>query len=264
LQSGPQCQCVVATRDNVVTIAPARPHRVYLPVYDPGYVYGAWPYPLYPPVVFPLPVGFAFAPGYYWGYYDPVSVAAYWPLWGWGWFNWSGHNVLVDSRRVAAITGVAAAGFATGVWARNAAHGSAVVGGGPTGGRMGAAAMASGRAAWRGGAAAASSRGGWHGENAAWHHGGGYGGHFAHANTGPHGFGHGMAGGFHDGGGGHGHGGAGPHGFGRGMANGFQGGGGGMRFAAGAGGGGRGGSHGGGSGGHGHGGGGGHGGGHGH
>lgn len=248
LQSGPQCQCVVARRDNVVTIAPARPHRVYLPVYDPGYVYGAWPYPLYPPVEFPLPVGFAFEPGYYWGYYDPVYVAAYGPLWGWGWFDWSGHSVLVDNRRVAAITGVAAAGFATGVWARNAARS----GGGVAGGRMAAAvagarspiasapgraaAAASGRAAWRGAAAAGSGRGG-RGGNPAWHRGGGgYG--FARAGAGPRGFGRGMV---------------------------LHGGGGGMHFAAAAGGGGRGGFHGGGfhGGGHGNGGGGGHGGGYG-
>jgi len=260
LQSGPQCQCIVARRDNVVTIAPARPHRVYLPVYDPGYVYGAWPYPLYPPVVFPLPVGFAFAPGYYWGYYDPIYVSAYGPLWGWGWFNWSGHNVLVDNHRVAAITGIAAVGFATGVWARNAARGSAVAGSGPVGGRMStaaaaarspaasaparAAAAAPGRSAWRGAAAAtASGRVERRGGSATSHRGRGYAGHFAHAGARPRGFGRGMAGAFHGGGGG-------------------------MHFAAGAGGGGHGhggGGHGGGGhGGGGHGGAGGHGGGRGH
>ena len=214
LASGQQCQCVVANRDNVVTIAPARSSRVYLPVYDPGHVYGTWAYPLYPPEVFPLPVGFAFAPGYYWGYYAPVNVAYYWPLWGWGWFNWSGHNLLVDNHRVAAMTGVAAAGFGTAVWARNAIRGGAVSGPGPAAARRIGSVAARSPAAARA-ATVASGRGGWRGRAAAGYRGGGRAGHFARSggrgmSAGFHGGGRGMhfapaAGGGGHGGGGHGH-----------------------------------------------------------
>ena len=43
----------------VIVIQPAQPETVYVPVYDPTVVYGAWPYPAYPP--------------YYW--YPPNYVA---------------------------------------------------------------------------------------------------------------------------------------------------------------------------------------------
>src|SRR5262249_33434994 len=33
----------------VIAIAPAVPNTVYVPYYDPTVVYGAWPYPAYPP-----------------------------------------------------------------------------------------------------------------------------------------------------------------------------------------------------------------------
>jgi Protein of unknown function (DUF3300) len=42
----------------VIVIEPTNPETVYVPYYDPAVVYGAWPYPAYPP--------------YYWG-------AGYWP-----------------------------------------------------------------------------------------------------------------------------------------------------------------------------------------
>jgi hypothetical protein len=192
LQTGPQCQCAVTTRANIVTIAPLRRARVYVPVYDPSYVYGPWPYQLYPPVMFPLPVGFAFAPGFFIGYTAAVNVAYYWPLWGWGWFDWGGHSVLVDNRRIGAITGVAAAGFATGVWARNAARGGGVA---AAGARSGAGALAArpataSRSAARAPAAAVHGRGARGGGRATHFAGRGFGGH--------HGFG--RAGGFHGGG----------------------------------------------------------------
>ena len=50
LQSTPS-QTVTA-EDNIVTIEPANPEVVYVPIYDPTYVYGRWPYPDYPPYYF--------------------------------------------------------------------------------------------------------------------------------------------------------------------------------------------------------------------
>jgi hypothetical protein len=227
LISGPRCRCVVETRAGGVTIAPARSPRVYVPVYDPVYVYGPWPYPLYPPVVFPLPIGFAFAPGFFIGYTTAVNVAFYGPLWGWGWFDWGGHSVLVDNGRIGWITGDVAAGFAGGVWAHDPGRGGAVAGasssaaaarsGGAAGtsaARMsaarGGAASVRGRAAWRGGASRGSVAGYRGAGHAAHFASRGFGGHRRAAGGAPGGF-HGgggvhfaAAGGAH-GGGGHGH-----------------------------------------------------------
>ena len=44
-----------AGADPRITIAPAQPDRVYVPVYDPSVVYGTWPWPSYPPVWQPPP-----------------------------------------------------------------------------------------------------------------------------------------------------------------------------------------------------------------
>src|SRR6187551_1527859 len=53
-------QKVTVTQDQgspVIEIEPASPEVVYVPYYDPGVVYGAWPYPAYPPYYFPPPAG---------------------------------------------------------------------------------------------------------------------------------------------------------------------------------------------------------------
>src|SRR4029077_14984954 len=39
----------------VIAIAPTDPDTVYVPYYDPAVVYGAWPYPDYPPYYWPPP-----------------------------------------------------------------------------------------------------------------------------------------------------------------------------------------------------------------
>ena len=43
-------QQTVSTEDQEVTIEPANPDVLYLPVYNPWCAYGAWPYPDYPPL----------------------------------------------------------------------------------------------------------------------------------------------------------------------------------------------------------------------
>ena len=57
----------------VIAIAPTDPDTVYVPYYDPAVVYGAWPYPDYPPYYWPPPpyigygllaTGLAFGAGY--------------------------------------------------------------------------------------------------------------------------------------------------------------------------------------------------------
>src|SRR5437763_4871905 len=67
LQSTPQ-QTVTTqgSGDNVqYVIAPTDPQVVYVPSYNPGWVYGSWPYPAYPPTYYPL--AGALARGFFWG-----------------------------------------------------------------------------------------------------------------------------------------------------------------------------------------------------
>ena len=50
---GSTTQAVVSTQDGAIIIEPTNPNVVYVPVYDPYVVYGPWPYPAYPPYIFP-------------------------------------------------------------------------------------------------------------------------------------------------------------------------------------------------------------------
>jgi len=55
----------------IIVIAPASPEIVYVPYYEPAVVYGAWPYPAYPPYYFPPAPGYivggALVSGIAWG-----------------------------------------------------------------------------------------------------------------------------------------------------------------------------------------------------
>jgi len=64
-----------------ITIEPASPQVVYVPVYDPYVVYGPWWWPSRPYYWGP-PGGAVFTGGYYWGAWFYPSVAL------WGGFNW--------------------------------------------------------------------------------------------------------------------------------------------------------------------------------
>jgi hypothetical protein len=83
----------------VIAIEPTDPETIYVPYYDPAVVYGAWPYPEYPP--------------YYWGYPGYIGAGligaglafgAGWALGNWGsggnwWgggFNWNNNNINID------------------------------------------------------------------------------------------------------------------------------------------------------------------------
>lgn len=74
LQSNPQ-QSVTAQGQTIV-IQSADPQVIYVPVYNPTVVYGAWVYPAYPPVYYPPPPAYypggAFVSGFAWG----LGVAA--------------------------------------------------------------------------------------------------------------------------------------------------------------------------------------------
>jgi hypothetical protein len=228
LKTTPQCGCQVETSGDTIAIQLAQPRVVCVPVYHSTEVYGAWPYPLYPPVDFPPPVGFAFAPGLLIGFGGGIELAAYGPIWGWGNVDWAGRRIVVDPALYAAIGGGAI--LAGNVWMHNSAHrsggaynnpasgarfGGRVVAGGAAGGRMAAFAGHDARHGMIGTAHAhGGGLGGPHPGRGAAHiaiggapHGGGYRGGGGHYGGGG---GHGGGDGGH-GGGGHGGGGGGHH-----------------------------------------------------
>ena len=85
----------VVVEEKIIKIEPANPQVVYVPTYNPTVVYGAWPYPAYPPYSY-YPPGyvaastFAFASG--------VAMGAAWGY-AWGGCNWNGGEVDVDVNR---------------------------------------------------------------------------------------------------------------------------------------------------------------------
>ncbi|HEX5327631.1 MAG TPA: DUF3300 domain-containing protein [Acetobacteraceae bacterium] len=86
-----------------VVIVPAQPNVVYLPVYDPAVVYGAWPDQGYPPVYIPPPPNFySGAIGAGIGFSIGFGVVE--PLWGWGHPDWRRHEVVIDQERFTRIT----------------------------------------------------------------------------------------------------------------------------------------------------------------
>jgi Protein of unknown function (DUF3300)/Chaperone of endosialidase len=83
----------------VIVIEPAKPDTIYVPYYNPAVVYGAWPYPSYPPYYFPPPgyiagaaiaTGLAFGAGYAVGRW--ASGGNYWG----GGVSWGGNNINVN------------------------------------------------------------------------------------------------------------------------------------------------------------------------
>lgn len=81
----------------VVQIEPANPQVVYVPTYNPTVVYGAWPYPAYPPAYYPPPPGSVFATALVSGIGFGLGVAAVNSLWGG--FNWGSHDVNINVNR---------------------------------------------------------------------------------------------------------------------------------------------------------------------
>ncbi len=88
-------QVVVVEKETVV-IKSASPEVVYVPTYNPTVVYGAWPYPAYPPYYY-------YPPGYTAGaalfsFGVGVAVGAAWGY-AWGGCNWRGGDVDIDVNR---------------------------------------------------------------------------------------------------------------------------------------------------------------------
>jgi hypothetical protein len=75
----------------VIIIEPAQPDVVYVPTYDPAYVYGPWWYS-YPPY-------YMYPPGYYYGTGMAFAAGVFWGAAIWGGANWGGNNVHIDHHR---------------------------------------------------------------------------------------------------------------------------------------------------------------------
>lgn len=81
----------------IVQIEPANPQVVYVPSYNPTVVYGAWPYPAYPPAYYPPPPGSVFATSLVAGIGFGLGVAAVNSLWGG--CDWGRHDVNINVNR---------------------------------------------------------------------------------------------------------------------------------------------------------------------
>ena len=75
-----------------IDIQPADPQVVYVPTYNPEYIWGPPAYGYYPPLYYPAGFGFGFGPGIYiGGFFGGLG----WGGWGWG-ANWFGGSIFVN------------------------------------------------------------------------------------------------------------------------------------------------------------------------
>jgi hypothetical protein len=129
LSSSPQ-QTVTTQTDNgqsAIVIEPANPQVIYVPTYDPMYIWGppAWGY--YPGLYYPA-FGFGWGPGFDvglcfggWGF----GGWGGWGAWGWG-PNWFGHGIFVNHaffRNYGFRGGFGGGGFqGRGIWTHDPGH----------------------------------------------------------------------------------------------------------------------------------------------
>ncbi len=117
LQSTPQQ--TVTDQGGYIDIEPAQPQYVYVPVYDPRVIYGAWWDPAYQPVFwYPPPI---------YGYPDlsagiVAGIFFGWPCaisynhWGWAHPNWRGHDIDIDVHNNYLANRQQYAGRGNGIW----------------------------------------------------------------------------------------------------------------------------------------------------
>jgi hypothetical protein len=92
-------QQTVSTQDSAIVIEPAQPNVVYVPTYNPAYVYGTWAYPAYPPVYIPPPPGYYFGAAVVAGLAFGAAIAINNGLWGWARPHWGYGGVYVNVNR---------------------------------------------------------------------------------------------------------------------------------------------------------------------
>jgi len=149
LQSGPQ-ETVGSQNENgqqAITIEPTDPNVMYVPEYNPDYVWGPPAYGYYPPLYYPY--GWGWGPGvdvgFWFGPWGGFGVGLGWA--GWGWCpNWFGGGLFVNGfwfNHFGYHSGFGLGFGGRGLWAHNPAHRLGV--GYPNAGlahRFGAASMA--------------------------------------------------------------------------------------------------------------------------
>jgi hypothetical protein len=87
-------QKVVVERE-IIRIEPSDPQVVYVPVYNPLYVYGSWWYPAYPPYYWYYPPGYVFSTGFI-GFSRPYYYGF---GFSWSWFDWRVRHIYVDRHK---------------------------------------------------------------------------------------------------------------------------------------------------------------------
>jgi hypothetical protein len=99
LKSTPQENVTTQNQNgqSAVVIQPADPQTIYVPVYNPAYVWGPPAYGFYPPLFYPgIGFGFGFGPGIYLGGFFPGFGFGFGGLgWGWG-LGWFGGGLFVN------------------------------------------------------------------------------------------------------------------------------------------------------------------------
>jgi hypothetical protein len=155
LSTTPQQTVTTETQggQTAIDIAPTNPQVIYVPEYDPAYVWGppAWGY--YPPLYYA---------GYGFGFYPGINMGLYfggwggWGGWGWGWGpNWFGGGLFINGgffNRYGFGGGLYAGGLGRAAWQHDASHRLGVAyPNGQLAARYGAASMASRSAMTRSG-----------------------------------------------------------------------------------------------------------------
>ena len=117
----------IIVEQTIIKIEPATPQVIYVPTYNPTVVYGAWPYPAYPPYYYYPPgyVATASAMSF-------MAAAAMGAAWGyaWGSTNWSGgsvhynynQNVTVNNNINRSAYAQTTAANTAGTWQHNPAN----------------------------------------------------------------------------------------------------------------------------------------------
>ncbi len=81
----------VIIEDRIIRIEPYSYDYLYIPAYDPYYVYGSWWLPMFPPFAIFLPGLFVSGPGLIFSPRVEIGFGVF----GWSYFNWGGRHVVI-------------------------------------------------------------------------------------------------------------------------------------------------------------------------
>ncbi|MBK9116084.1 MAG: DUF3300 domain-containing protein [Betaproteobacteria bacterium] len=81
----------------IITIAPASPQVVFVPIYNPVWAFGPWWHPGFPPWFFPPPPRWGWSAGWNSGFWWGVGIGASAALWGG--VNWRTRDVNINVNR---------------------------------------------------------------------------------------------------------------------------------------------------------------------